>query len=376
MFVKKHEHSLLFDQAFEIFWKRKGLLEKLIAMMSPQAPSPPRSARRPRRARAASPTRCSRTRATTTRPPPSLDLDARFTMSDAEILQTKDFAQMSAAEIARAREAIARLVMPDDLGGRAAISPTAQGRRIDPRRCFRRSLRGGGAIIDLAFRAPARAPSADRRALRHLRLDERLHARCSCISCTRSARSGAVTTFLFGTRLTNVTRALRARDPDEALALCSGQVRDWSGGTRIGASLRRFNREWARRVLGQGAIVLLFTDGLEREAPGALGLEMERLRKSCRRLIWVNPLLRFDGFAAKALGHARDAAASSTNSARSTISPAWPTSAAPSPATPRAPIPRPGCGARPDATGVAALAHGARSAMFDGDFGARSRRFP
>ena len=111
-----------------------------------------------------------------------------------------------------------------------------------------------------------------------------------------------VTTFLFGTRLTNVTRALKARDPDEALARCSAEVHDWSGGTRIAASLRRFNREWSRRALAQGAIVLLFTDGLEREGVETLGAQMERLNKSCRRLIWLNPLLRFDAFEPRAAG--------------------------------------------------------------------------
>ena len=111
-----------------------------------------------------------------------------------------------------------------------------------------------------------------------------------------------VSTFLFGTRLTNVTRAMRARDPDEALAQCSKLAVDWSGGTRISDAVTRFNRDWARRVLGQGAIVLLFTDGLEREGAGDLGRAVERLRKSSRRVIWVNPLLRFDGFSARAQG--------------------------------------------------------------------------
>ena len=111
-----------------------------------------------------------------------------------------------------------------------------------------------------------------------------------------------MTTFLFGTRLTNVTRALQRRDPDDALARCSAEVPDWSGGTRIGASLRRFNRDWSRRVLAQGAIVLIFTDGLEREGFETLGPEMERLHKSCRRLIWLNPLLRFDAFEPRAAG--------------------------------------------------------------------------
>ena len=95
---------------------------------------------------------------------------------------------------------------------------------------------------------------------------------------------------------------MRARDPDEALALCAAQAADWSGGTRIGDALHRFNRDWSRRVLGQGAIVLLFTDGLEREGGDGLGRAVERLHKSCRRVIWLNPLLRFDGFAARAQG--------------------------------------------------------------------------
>jgi uncharacterized protein with von Willebrand factor type A (vWA) domain len=115
-------------------------------------------------------------------------------------------------------------------------------------------------------------------------------------------REKRVTTFLFGTRLTNITRAIRERDPDEALAACSTHVADWAGGTRIASSLREFNKCWARRVLGQGAVVLLITDGLERDADVTLSFEMDRLHRSCRRLIWLNPLLRFEGFEARAKG--------------------------------------------------------------------------
>jgi uncharacterized protein with von Willebrand factor type A (vWA) domain len=115
-----------------------------------------------------------------------------------------------------------------------------------------------------------------------------------------------VQSFVFGTRLTNVTRQLRLKDPDEALASCSDAVKDWSGGTRIASNLRAFNRDWSRRVLGQGATVLLITDGLEREDKDDAGVdleaEMDRLHRSCRRLIWLNPLLRYEGFAAKARG--------------------------------------------------------------------------
>ena len=111
-----------------------------------------------------------------------------------------------------------------------------------------------------------------------------------------------VHTFLFGTRLTNITRQMRHKDPDEALALCSNLVKDWSGGTRIGDALHTFNRLWSRRVLGQGAVVLLITDGLERDEVDDLSEAMERLHKSCRRLVWLNPLLRFEGFEARARG--------------------------------------------------------------------------
>ena len=122
----------------------------------------------------------------------------------------------------------------------------------------------------------------------------------------RCPRAGACRAFVFGTRLTNVTRQLRLKDPDAALASCSDAVKDWSGGTRIASNLRAFNRDWSRRVLGQGATVLLITDGLEREDKGDAGVdleaEMDRLHRSCRRLIWLNPLLRYEGFAAKARG--------------------------------------------------------------------------
>jgi uncharacterized protein len=300
VFVKKHEHSALFDQAFRIFWRRKGFLEKLIAMMSPRA-----DPGRPERGKAeAGASRIADALLKAPRPEaeaaPWLDLDARFTMSAAEVLRTKDFEQMSAAEIARARQMIARLTLPDDVV-KTRRRVAARARQVDPRRSFRRTLRNGGAIIDLAFRAPA---------LRHPPIVALCDISGSMSAYTRLflhflhalGERRRVSTFLFGTRLTNVTRALRARDVDDALARCSAQVKDWAGGTRIASSLRHFNRDWSRRVLGQGAIVILFTDGLERDGGEDLGPEMERLRKSCRCLIWANPLLRYDGFEAKARG--------------------------------------------------------------------------
>ena len=113
---------------------------------------------------------------------------------------------------------------------------------------------------------------------------------------------GRVSAFTFGTTLTNVTQALRQSDPDAALAAIGREAGDWEGGTRIGACLHAFNRDWSRRVMGQGAVVLLITDGLDRDTQNDLGREMERLNLTARQLIWLNPLLRWDGFAPKAKG--------------------------------------------------------------------------
>ena len=299
VFVKKHEHSLLFDQAFRIFWKRKGLLEKLIAMLSPKAPS-----RSELKAPEAGSSRVAdalfKSSHDHAKPAPAMELDARLTMSAAEILRSKDFAQMSAAEIEEARKAIKRLVMPEDKRRTRRFAPGGRPARIDARRSFRRSLQPGG-VIDLEFRsAVERAPPVV--ALCDISGSMNEYTRLFLHFLHALGETRRVSTFLFGTRLTNVTRAMRARDPDDALARCSAMTVDWSGGTRIGEALHRFNRDWSRRVLGQGAITLLITDGLERDNLDRLDAEMERLAKSSRRVIWVNPLLRFGDFAAKAGG--------------------------------------------------------------------------
>ena len=301
VFVKKHEHTLIFDQAFDIFWRKRGLIDKLIALMSPIAePQNPEKAKAPPGSTRVSDAMFKRQNEK--REKPQLELDYRLTMSEQEVLQRKDFAQMTADEIARAKAAIARMRLDRDELRTRRFAPDAMGARIDPRRSFRRSLRAGGAAIELAFRAQAsRKPpivaicdisgsmSDYTRVFLHF-----LHA--------LGEQRGRVHSFLFGTRLTNVTRSLRHKDPDEALAACTAHVEDWSGGTRIATSLRNFNRAWSRRVLGQGATVLLFTDGLERDSGEDLAREMERLHKSCRRLIWLNPLLRYDRFEPRAQG--------------------------------------------------------------------------
>ena len=301
VFVKKHEHTVIFDQAFQIFWRRRGLLDKLIAMMSPMAEPKASEASKPR----AGATRVSDAlfkKESEKREQEQVELDYRLTTSADELLQKKDFAQMSAAEIARAKALISRMDLTDDEMPTRRFVADPRGARIDPRRAFRRSLRAGGASIELAFRARAtRKPPIVAICDISGSMSDYTRVFLHFLHAMTEAR-GRVHTFLFGTRLTNVTRALRHKDPDEALAMCSASVDDWSGGTRIATSLHNFNRQWSRRVLGQGASVLLFTDGLERDGSADLAREMERLKKSCRRLIWLNPLLRYDRFEAKAQG--------------------------------------------------------------------------
>jgi uncharacterized protein with von Willebrand factor type A (vWA) domain len=301
VFVKRHEHSLLFDQAFRIFFRKRAYLEQMMAMLLPQVvapsePSPPAAAQRildalfpdggqklPEKER-------------------DIEINARLTVSDREVLEKKDFAQMSAAEIAEAKQAIKDLVLPLDEVRTRRFGASKRGHVIDMRRTMRASLKAGGAIIDLKYLGPkTRQPPIV--ALLDISGSMSQYTRLFLhfLHAVTDARK-RVSTFLFGTRLTNVTRALKERDPDEALAACSKDVLDWSGGTRIATSLHAFNKHWARRVLAQGAIVLLITDGLERDPDDRLGFEMDRLHRSCRRLIWLNPLLRFDGFEAKAAG--------------------------------------------------------------------------
>jgi len=299
VFVKRHEHTVLFDQAFRIFFRKRGYVDKMIASMLPEtqagaAEAPPPGAQRIHEALFSGLAR--------DEDKSRVEVDARLTVSDREILQTKDFAQMTAVEIAAAKEAISRLTLPLDEVRTRRMAASRRGHLIDIRRTLRASMKAGGALIDLKYLGP-RVKEPPIVALLDISgsMSEYTRLFLHFLHAVTDARK-RVSTFLFGTRLTNVTRAIRQRDPDEALAACSADVADWSGGTRIASSLHLFNKQWARRVLTQGAVVLLITDGLERDADDTLSFETDRLHRSCRRLIWLNPLLRFDGFEARAKG--------------------------------------------------------------------------
>ena len=301
VFVKKHEHSVLYDQAFRMFFRKRAYLDKLLAMLSPQAPA---AAEQPPQAGASRVQDALFSGMNKEKPPEEreVELDARFTVSDREVLQKKDFAQMSAAEIAQAKDAIKRLVLSLDEVKTRRLAPNRHGHIIDMRRTLRASMKAGGALIDLKYLGPkTRQPpivallDISGSMSQYTRLF--LHFLHSVTDARKRVHS-----FLFGTRLTNITRALKQKDPDEALSQCTASVVDWSGGTRIATSLHEFNKRWARRVLTQGAIVLLITDGLERDPDDTLEFEMDRLHRSARRVVWLNPLLRFEGFEAKARG--------------------------------------------------------------------------
>jgi len=298
--VSRTEHRALFDEAFALIFREPEQLPPGLELLLPHSGMPPPPRRQPTRriAEALSTPRTGQVVA----PERRVEVDAVLAWSDREQLRTKDFEQMSAAEVREAEAAIARLRLPLGEVPTRRLSPDRRGRRLDPRATLRATLRAGPGGLELRWRSPASRPPAlvalcdvSGSMARYSRMMLRfLHALTSDRERVHS--------FTFGTRLTNVTRCLRHRDVDAALAAVGRTTSDWEGGTRIGACLRDFNLRWARRLLGQGAVVLLVTDGLDREDTGALAEEAARLRRSCRRLVWLNPLLRYEGFEPRAAG--------------------------------------------------------------------------
>jgi uncharacterized protein with von Willebrand factor type A (vWA) domain len=300
-FVKRHEDKAVFDAAFDVFWRVRDFEGKLIQMLSRMTPD----AGRKEKAKAASSRVSDALHAERPRREDERDeieIDARFSVSGREVLRKLDFAQMSAAELADARRELGRIVLPMDKVATRRFEAATRPGKVDPRATLRGAMRTGGELI---------LPKWRRRREIHPPLVIIADISGSMSQYTRiflhfmhvlTERRRRVYTFLFGTRLTNVTRAMRHRDPDEAIAICSETVKDWSGGTQIGETLKEFNRLWSRRVPTQGAVVLLITDGLERDDAELLDHETDRLHRSCRRLIWLNPLLRFEGFEPKARG--------------------------------------------------------------------------
>jgi len=310
-FTSRPEHRAVFAQIFRLYWRDPRYMEHMMAMMLPAI----RGVQEERGAEAAE-KRAAEALLDGVEPElperdedkeeTEIEVDASLTMSAEERLKTLDFEQMSTAEIAQAKRMLARLALPVKPFASRRGQASHLGRRIDARKTLRAAMRRGGEMRRIHYARPRpRWPNLvvlcdisgsmsqySRMALHFL------HA----VANHKGAGWARVHAFTFGTRLTNITRHLATRDVDAALAAAGRQAQDWEGGTRIGAGLHDFNRDWSRRVMGQGAVVLLITDGLDRGDPDSLSREMERLHLSARRLIWINPLLRWDEFAPKAQG--------------------------------------------------------------------------
>ncbi|NDW44328.1 VWA domain-containing protein [Ruegeria sp. PrR005] len=312
-FVNRPEHRTVFAQVFRLYWRDPRYLEHMMSMMLPAI----RGVQEERSAQAAEKRAAEALldgiQPELPEPEPEkegeetlIEVDASLTMSDEEKLKTLDFEQMSTEEVARAKRMLARLSLPVKPIPSRRKQAAVLGPRIDRARTLRAAMRQGGEMHSIARAEPrprwpnlvvlcdiSGSMSQYSRIILHF-----LHA----VSNAKGQGWAKVHAFTFGTRLTNVTRHLKTRDVDAALKSAGAEAQDWEGGTRIGACLHAFNRDWSRRVMGQGAVVLLITDGLDRDDPGALAAEMERLHLSSRRLIWLNPLLRWSEFAPKARG--------------------------------------------------------------------------
>jgi uncharacterized protein with von Willebrand factor type A (vWA) domain len=301
--IERHEQQALFDQAFELYWRNPRLLERMMQLLLPKvyARAPRADAEAPLPGRLADAFAAPRDLERELQQQ-EVTIDAAFTFSPREVLQSKDFETMTAAELGEVRAMISRLRLPlPELPIRRTVA-ARRGTSVDLRATLRTMTSAGGTVVPLAWRQRRRrrpplvvlcdiSGSMDRYSRMLLFF---LHAITN--------DSDRVHTLLFGTRLTNITRHLKRRDVDVALARVSAAVSDWAGGTRIGTCLAEFNRRWSRRLLAQGAVVLLISDGLDSDVGEGLALEMERLAKSCRRLIWLNPLLRYDQFEARPAG--------------------------------------------------------------------------
>lgn len=291
----------LFDQAFHVYFRNPRLLERMMSLLLPtlEAESTEDSAKtRIRRLLEA----LSGAGDVDEDQGTEIEIDQSGSWSRREVLRRKDFEDMSLEEQREANELLrAEILLTAEVPTRR-FRPHPYGNRYDLRRSMRLLLKNNGQLIELAKKRQYRQQTPlvlicdiSGSMSRYSRVF--LH-----FAHVMSSRRHSVRTFVFGTRLTNITRRLADNDIDRALAAVSKDVNDWDGGTRIAECLERFNIDWGRRVLAQSAVVVLLSDGLERESKADLGFQMQRLHRSCRQLIWMNPMLRYTEFEPRAMG--------------------------------------------------------------------------
>ena len=292
-------HFRLFEQTFHIYFRNPQLLERLTAvLLAANQRSTDRAQTAMRRVAEA----LSATRTDIPAEESAPDAGRGVSYSARELLRSKDFEEMSLAEQRDAKALLRADIEPLCDVRTRRFRVHARGDRVDLRRSMRLMIRNDGQLLKLVRRRRRLRPPVlvflcdiSGSMSRYSRMF--LH-----FAHVMTSRATAVHSFVFGTRLTNVTRRLANRDADAALALVANDVQDWDGGTRIAECLQSFNAVWGRRVLAQNATVILLSDGLERDTGADLEFQMQRLRRSCRRLVWLNPMLRYRDFAPKAFG--------------------------------------------------------------------------
>jgi hypothetical protein len=288
-FVSRREELAVFEAAFDLFWSTPNASPLAGTIPGRSQPLP----LSPERARAWAETLGLNQRSAPK--PPEEEIPAHSSgYTHQELLRRKDFDQLTWDE----SEQIKRLLQqsPWRIAQRRTrrLRPARAG-EVDLRRTARHSIRSGGEAMHI-FRRQTRVRRRPLILLCDVSGSMERYSRLLLIFAHAVARRENVETFVFSTRLTRLTRQLRQRDVDVALDRVAKQVHDFSGGTRIGDALAEFNRRWARRVLGHGAVVIVISDGWDRGEPERLAQELERLRRSCHRLIWLNPLLGSDGY--------------------------------------------------------------------------------
>jgi len=297
-FVSRREQMPVFDQTFALFWRNPKLMEKLMSAMLPTLQSDQDQQPLIRRLGEAL---SSGNTQSSGQDEEQVELQANLSASESEILQSRDFEQMSESELQVAKKMLKHLKLPVKPIQTRRHQASVSRAHIDMRRTMQNSLRNS-ELIPLQFKRQITRPPAII-VLCDISGSMAQYSRMFLHFMHAMTNNGdRVHSFLFGTRLTNISRYLRNKDVDLALEETAKAVEDWSGGTRIGFCLKQFNQHWSRRMLGQGAVVILLTDGLDRGEGPELGKQMERLSKSCRQLVWLNPLLRYKKFEPRAEG--------------------------------------------------------------------------
>ena len=297
-FVSRREQMPVFDQTFALFWRNPKLMEKLMGAMLPTLQSDQDQQPLIRRLGEAL---SSGNTQSSGQDEEQVELQANLSASESEILQSRDFEQMSESELQVAKKMLKHLKLPVKPIQTRRHQASVSRAHIDMRRTMQNSLRNS-ELIPLQFKRQITRPPAII-VLCDISGSMAQYSRMFLHFMHAMTNNGdRVHSFLFGTRLTNISRYLRNKDVDLALEETAKAVEDWSGGTRIGFCLKQFNQHWSRRMLGQGAVVILLTDGLDRGEGPELGKQMERLSKSCRQLVWLNPLLRYKKFEPRAEG--------------------------------------------------------------------------